>query len=118
MNGFLLHQAMGTLPLGQIEPLGLFIGAVGGIIVGLIVTLVIMKNMASSGLKRSKTEADEIVAKAKTNAAEMIKKAEVDGKAEYLKIKENADKEVDSTRKEMREQEQRLQKREDVLDRK
>lgn len=100
------------------EPISLGIGAVAGVIVGVVISFFILKNMASSAVKRGQVEAEQTLAKAKGEAAEIVKKSEVDGKAEYLKIKETAEKEVDTTRKEMRELEQRLQKREDVLDRK
>jgi ribonuclease Y len=104
--------------LAAIDPLSIGIGAVVGLAIGFAIAMVVIKNMASSALRKSKEEADSLVSKAKAEASEIMKKAEVDGKAEYLKIKENADKEVEGMRKEMREQEQRLQKREDTLDRK
>jgi ribonuclease Y len=107
-----------VLPLAQIEIVGIVVGVVVGLIVGVGVTIVILKNVATSALKKKQADADEILAKAQTQASEIVKKAEVDGKSEYLRIKETAEKEVEGIRKEMREQEQRLQKREDVLDRK
>jgi ribonuclease Y len=109
------------LPLA-FEPLTFVGGIVAGIIVGAIVGVALgmmfIKNSANSTLKKSQTEATDLVARAKSEAAELVKKAELDGKAEYLKIKETAEKEIENTRKEIREQEQRLQKREDILDRK
>ena len=96
----------------------LILGAVVGVIVGTVLAFLVLKNMARSALKRGQTDAEQALAKAKSEAAEIVKKSEVDGKAEYLKIKETAEKEVDAMRKDMREQEQRLQKREDTLDRK
>jgi ribonuclease Y len=104
--------------IAAIDPVGIGIGAVVGAIVGFILAIVVIKNMGSSAIKRGKADADEALSKARAEAAEIVKKAEVDGKAEYLKIKETAEKEVDTQRKEMREHDQRLQKREDVLDRK
>jgi ribonucrease Y len=98
--------------------LSIAIGAGAGAVVGFIIAFLVIKSMGGSALARGKAEAEQTVAKAKSDAAEIVKKAEVDGKAEYLKIKEAADKEVDATRKEMREHDLRLQKREDVLDRK
>jgi ribonuclease Y len=94
------------------------LGVVIGVIVGAAIAFFVIKNMANSALARAKSDADQQVTRAKADAAEIVKKAEVDGKAEYLKIKESAEKEVDTLRREMREQEQRLQKREDTLDRK
>ena len=62
-----------------------------------------VSNSATGAVSKSKTEADGILTKAKSDAAETVKKAEVDGKAEFLRIKETAEKEVENTRKEMRE---------------
>jgi ribonuclease Y len=100
------------------EPLTLVGGVVAGVVVGVVIALVLIRNSANSTLKKSQTEATDVVAKAKSEALELVRKAELEGKSEYLKIKETAEKEVEGVRKEMREQEQRLQKREDILDRK
>ncbi len=114
MSGFIFP----ALPLAEIDLVSIAVGAIAGILLGAIITFVIVKNKASSALKKSKSDADDITAKAQRDAADVVKKAEVDAKAEYLRIKETAEKEVDANRKELRENEQRLQKREDVLDRK
>jgi ribonuclease Y len=106
------------MPLGQVDALSIGLGAVVGLVIGFVIAMALIKNMGSSALRKGKEEAESLLSKAKSDAAEVVKKAEVDGRAEYLKIKENAEKEVDTMRKEMREQEQRLQKREDTLDRK
>ncbi len=114
----LFLSTFGAMPLAAIDPISIVAGVVAGLIVGVIATQVLFKNSAGSALKKSKGEADDLIAKAQRDVADMVKKAETDGRAEYLRIKESAEKEVDSARKEMREQEQRLQKREDILDRK
>jgi len=111
--GAVVERGLSMNPL-----VSLIIGAVVGVIVGTVLAFLVLKNMARSALKRGQTDAEQALAKAKSEAAEIVKKSEVDGKAEYLKIKETAEKEVDAMRKDMREQEQRLQKREDTLDRK
>lgn len=100
------------------DPTSLLIGGGGGLIAGAIIMWVVVKTAGSSALKKAKTDAEDVVRKAKNDADELRKKAETDGRAEYLKIKEQAEKEVETSRKEMRELELRLQKREDVLDRK
>ena len=101
------------------DPVAIGIGAVAGIIVGFILTMVIIKNSSNSSVKAPENWKPTMPFPAPNPMpAEIVKKAEVDGKAEYLRIKETAEKEVETMRKEMREQEQRLQKREDMLDRK
>jgi len=107
-----------SFALAVVDPVSIGMGAVVGLVVGIVIAMAILKNMAGSALKKAQTDGEQTLTKAKSDAAEIIKKAEVDGKAEYLKIKETAEKETDAMRKEMREQEQRLQKREDILDRK
>ncbi len=107
------------LPAGMLAEFDLTavgVGIAAGLVVGIIITTVIFKSMATTALKRGKAEAEEIVRKSRSESEEVVKKAQLDGKAEYLKIKEQAEKEVDSLRKEVRESEQRLQKREDTLD--
>ncbi len=115
-----MYVFFGAVPavLADFDAMSLGIGVGAGIVVGVVVAMLVIKNMASSSLKRGQAEAVDVLAKAQSQANEMIRKSEVDGKAEYLKIKEAADKEVETIRKEIREGEQRLQKREDVLDRK
>ncbi|MCL2645677.1 MAG: ribonuclease Y [Phycisphaerales bacterium] len=93
-------------------------GGFAGLVVGFVGTMVLFKVLSSAAGKKAKVDVDNMMNKARDDAAELRKKAEVDGKAEYLRIKESADKEVEYQRKELREQEQRLQKREDTLDRK
>ncbi|MCL2640544.1 MAG: ribonuclease Y [Phycisphaerales bacterium] len=103
------------------ENMGPWIGAgagVAGLVVGVVGAVVLSRVLSRAAGRKAKAEAESFMTKAKDDAAELRKKAEVDGKAEYLRIKESADKEVELQRKEMREQEQRLQKREDTLDRK
>ena len=103
-------------PLAQLDPVTCGVGAAVGLLIGIVITMVVFKSMANSALARGKAEAVETVTKAKSEAETIIKKSQVDGKAEYLKLKEQADKETEVARREMRELEQRLQKREDVLD--
>lgn len=104
--------------LGEFDLTSAVSGGLGGLIAGVIVALIVVKVLGGSALSRGKSEAAEIVAKAKSNAEEAVKKAQLDGRAEYLKIKEEADKEAEAARKELKEIEQRLIKREDNLDRK
>ncbi len=94
------------------------VALVVGVLIGAGGVFALMKNSAKGAISKSKAEAADTLNKAKSEAAELVKKAEIDAKAEYLRIKESADKEVETLRKELREQDQRLQKREDTLDRK
>ncbi len=102
--------------LAQADAMSIIGGAVGGVLAGVILALVVLKAMGASALKRGQAESAEVVKKARDEAAEILRKSQVDAKAEYLKIKELAEKEAEQLRKEMKETEQRLNKREDVLD--
>ena len=93
--------------LADLDAMGIGIGAGIGLVVGFVIAFVVVKSMGAGGLKRAKDESEQVIAKAKSDAAEIVKKSEVDGKAEYLRIKETADMDVDTQRREMRENDQR-----------
>ena len=119
-----LSPAAANLPLGLAGVEGanglvvLALVLVVGLVVGAIIGTLVIKSMGKSALAQGKSQAEEIVTRAKSDATELVKKAAVDGKAEYLRLKELAEKEADAARRETRESEQRLVKREDMLDKK
>jgi ribonuclease Y len=121
MFSILANSACGALtPLlaADIDGLSVGIGIAGGLIVGVIIAIIIMKASGKSALAAGKKAAEELK-----------QKAEVDAKAAALSIKEAADKnayetrqkverELEASRRETKEAEHRLTKREDLLDQK
>ncbi len=55
---------------------------------------------------------------AEAEAQKIVAQAEADAKSEYLRRREQFDQETESTRKELRDEERRLSKREDIVDQK
>ncbi len=104
--------------LAAIDPLSGGIGIAAGVILGIIVAVIATKSMGGSALKKGQSDAETLVSKAKSEADELLRKAQLEGKAEYLKIKEAADKEAENARREVKEGDARLKKREDILDQK
>jgi ribonuclease Y len=126
MFHFISATGLGTVGFSAVWPLGMETGdiavaavaAVVGAIVGVAICLAGLKIMGRSALQQGKQQADQLIERANAQASELRKQAELDAKAEHLKAKELADKEADAIRTEMKATEQRLIKREDMLDRK
>src|SRR5688500_7718503 len=99
---------------------GLWIGiaAVSGLIVGVLITYLVLSAKAKNLVGTAKAEADRIRETALKDAQSRAKEIEVAARQEQIRLKEAFDKEHEVERRQMREQEQRLAKREDTLDRK
>lgn len=90
--------------------IGLVIGA--GVGVGLI------RLIAGQTIAAAKKQAEDIVKRSEADAITVAQKAELEADKRILERKAEFEKETESTRSEFREQEKRLTKREDTLDRK
>ncbi len=100
------------------DPLWLGAGAAGGLVVGLIVALVAARASGRAALAKNNAESQKVLTDAREKAADLLKSTELTARAESLKIREQAEREIETLRAEMRNVEQRLLKREDMLDRK
>lgn len=89
---------------------GLVIG-VGGAALAYFVLL-------SAGLKTARAQAGLLIDNANVQVENLKKQADLDAKAEVLRRRESLEHEVEVARRELREQEIRLEKREDSLDQK
>ena len=101
-----------------VDPLWLGIGAAGGLVVGLIVAVVAARASGRAALAKNNAESQKVLTDAREKAAELLKSTELTARADALKIREQAEREIETMRAEMRNVEQRLLKREDMLDRK
>lgn len=121
MNALFLSGTDGLLGRSvtlAVDPVIISIAAGIAFIVGILITIIFVKIAGKSALKRAQSDATEIIRKATSQAEDIVSKSQLSAKTEYLRIKEDADKEADSIRTEIKAAEQRLIKREDVLDRK
>jgi ribonuclease Y len=115
--------ALGQGVLGQSEAtsaklLWVFVAAVSGVVVGGVLVYLAMTVSAGSTVKRAKVEAERILATQRAEAEAKSKDILLTAQQQRITMKEEAEKELDKEREEIRQQEQRLNKREDVLDRK
>ena len=122
MPRYFAHEIVSALPLAAttgIDPtLALVLSAIAGMIVGCVGLLLILKAGGNSALSRGKVDADRLIADAKIRSDEILREAQLTAKDAALKLREQAERETDTMREEMRNIEQRLLRREDTLDQK
>ncbi len=122
MPQYFAHEIVSALPLAAatgIDPtLALVLSVIAGLIVGCVGLLLILKAGGNSALSRGKVDADRLIADAKTRSDEILREAQLTAKDAAIKLREQAERETDTMREEMRNIEQRLLRREDTLDQK
>ncbi len=110
------------LPLpatGGFDPtLAIVLAAIAGLVVGVLALLLILKAAGNSAMSRGKIDADKLIADAKSKSDDILREANISAKDAALKLREQAEREIDTMRAEMRNIEQRLLRREDTLDQK
>ncbi|NQU74751.1 MAG: ribonuclease Y [Planctomycetes bacterium] len=86
--------------------------------IGIGVALVYRRLLNVGRLAKARVDAEAIVAAAKREAANNTRQAEIDAKAEHIKYREKFEADTEETRKELRAEERRLTKRDDLIDKK
>jgi len=100
-------------PTTTVVLLGVVAIVVGGVIGFAVVRALMAKTIASA-----RTEADRLVENAKSEASTAAEKIQVDAEKQVLERSRRFEEEAERTRQEFKDQERRLAKREDLLDRK
>ncbi len=90
--------------------------AIVSIVVGIVIALVIQQIIARAKSKAREQELEGRIEAARHEAENIIKSAQLKAAEENIRKKEEFTAEVNQTRSQLREQERRLNKREDVLD--
>jgi ribonuclease Y len=111
---------MAGLPLGAID-LGLaeiIVIGVAVLMVGAVLALVIRGLLAKQRGSKAINDAETIIARAKDDAGRIVKEAALEAKAEFLKRREEFEKQTAQTQRELRDLTKRLSKREDGIERK
>jgi ribonucrease Y len=109
------------LAQGQDGNGGLMLGLGGlalGLILGAIGTVVLRKFIGVQIVTQSRRQAEDLLDKAKSEAVALKKQAELDGMNELAKRRDKFEKDLNEQRSEVKDNERRLTKREDNLDRK
>ena len=89
-----------------------------GSVIGAGLGVGLMRIIAGRTIAAARKQAEEIVLRSKDDADTTAQKAELEADKRILERKAQFEKETEATRAEIREQEKRLAKREDMLDRK
>jgi len=94
------------------------IGGGAGLLVGAILGAVILKSVLAKKHGAAMAEASGVVEKAKADAKAAADQLRLDAEKEVLERRKKAEQEIEAKRNEVREDEKRLDKREDLVDRK
>lgn len=107
--------AVAVLSVGLFE--GPLVGLLG-LLVGIGGTIAVYTILNKGTRLAARREVERIIDEARQRADQTLQQAKVDAKEEYLKRREDFERESASTRNELKDLERRLSKREDLLDRK
>ncbi len=109
---------MGPLILAEVSTGTSIAMALLGLILGMAGVFGYLRLVAAKGRTSALQEAEHLVSEGKRKAQELIRAAEVETKATFLTRQEEFDKQTAKIRNELREAEKRIDKREDVFERK
>ncbi|MFG0275065.1 MAG: ribonuclease Y [Phycisphaerales bacterium] len=88
------------------------------VVVGAVIGFVIVRALMAKAVAQSRAEAARLVENAKSEASTLAEKIQVDAEKQVLERTRKFEDEAEQTRQEFKDQERRLAKREDLLDRK
>jgi ribonuclease Y len=88
------------------------------LVVGVIIGATIVSSIRGRTISKARAEADQLRAQAETEARNLTQKAQLDAEKLVLEKRQAFETEAENARREIRETEKRLTKREDLLDKK
>ncbi|MCX5637010.1 MAG: Rnase Y domain-containing protein, partial [Planctomycetota bacterium] len=103
--------------IGQIEPLSITIGVIGGLFLGALIVYLVQQFVSTTKTKGKEQELAARLESARREAENITKTARLEAASELIKRKEEFTEEITATQNQLREQERRLSKREDTFDR-
>lgn len=106
------------LTIAQPAGSGSFAWIALALIAGVVIGVAVMRFLANQTIARARQEAQAIVDQAKAERATVVEKAEIEAEKLVIERTRKFETEAEKHRGELREQEKRLVKREDLLDRK
>ena len=109
----ILHPILADLTPPQVTAL-----AIGVSILAVIGTAAVMKMLERSRREAARKELEAQRAAAEAEAQKIVAQAQVKAQGEFLDLRKNFDSETEGTRRELRSEEKRLAKREDMIDQK
>src|SRR5262245_14708010 len=109
---------MGPVIMAQASSTTLFVGILLALLAGVGGTLAVIVLRNKSRHSAAQQEVARLIEEGRRDAAEITRAAEVEAKAKYLEQQNEFDQKTAAARNEIREAEKRLDKREDILERK
>ncbi|HEX8915738.1 MAG TPA: ribonuclease Y [Humisphaera sp.] len=98
--------------------MGYVLAVLGGLVAGAAAAFVYFQYAAKTVVTLARAEAERIKLEAQREAQSKAKEIELTAQQELLKVKNQSERETEAARRKLDEHEQRLTKREDILDRK
>ncbi len=118
MAFLLFHSLPTSLAAFEFDPTNAAIFGGVGLVVGCIVAIVVFRQKTVGALASAKAEAARVAVRAEDDALAASQRAELDAEKKIRERKDKVDAELETQRSEARQTEQRLAKREDLLDKK
>lgn len=109
---------LSPLSFAVIDPTTAILAGLGGAALGAVLFALAMRAIRGQTLAKARSEADQLIDRAKSEARTVQQQAELSAEKFIIERKEKFDAENEAVRKELRESERRLAKREDVFDKK
>src|SRR5438477_3303659 len=92
------------------------LGALMGFSIGLVACYYWMRRLETQNLHSAEARAKELISQAEKNAENILKESELKAKDEFLKRREEFNRDADKVRNEQKDEQRRLEKREDLLE--
>ncbi|MBI2806989.1 MAG: ribonuclease Y [Planctomycetes bacterium] len=92
------------------------LAALAGLAAGAAACFFVLRRLESQNLHSAEMRAKDLISQAEKNAENILKESELKAKDEFFKKREDFNREADQTRNEQRDQERRLEKKEDLLE--
>src|SRR5262249_28856152 len=110
-------QGVAAMP-GPESVVWCILAALVGLVVGGVAGYLFVRRQDRISLNSARNKSNDIIAQARKEAENTVKEAELKAKDELFKKREDFNREVEKGRGELRDQERRLEKREDLLEQK
>src|SRR5437016_2756266 len=89
---------------------------VAGLVAGGFACYFWVRKLESQNLHSAEVRAKELISQAEKNAENIVKESQLKAKDEFFKLREDFNREADKTRNEQKDEQRRLEKREDLLE--
>ncbi len=107
-----------SLMLADTGPAMIAGAAVAALVIGVVLGVLAYRTLTGATMSKARAEARDLISRAESDARAGAEKIRLEGEQAVLERKKAAEKELEGARNDVRENERRLAKREDLVDRK